>query len=46
LVAFTSLAWRLVLGITVAGFLAVLERQDRKHEVLPQRTAPAESMLP
>ncbi|MFO8237184.1 MAG: hypothetical protein R6U00_02805, partial [Prochlorococcaceae cyanobacterium] len=29
LVAWTSLAWLAVLVITVAGFLAVLERQDR-----------------
>jgi hypothetical protein len=46
LVAWTSLAWLIVLGITVAGFLAALERQDRKLELLLQRTAPAESVRP
>ena len=30
LVAWTSLAWMAVLGLTVAGFLDALERQDRK----------------
>lgn len=39
--AWTSLVWLGVLGITVAGFLSVLERQDRKLELLLQRTAPA-----
>ena len=39
--AWTSLAWLAVLGITVAGFLAVLERQDRQLELLLERTAPA-----
>jgi hypothetical protein len=38
LVAWTSLAWMAVLGITVAGFLAALERQDRKLDLLLQRT--------
>jgi len=38
--AWTSLIWLGVLGITVAGFLSVLERQDRKLELLLQRTAP------
>ena len=46
LVAWTSLAWLVVLGITVAGLLAVMERQDRKLELLLQRTAPAESVRP
>ncbi|MGL6134070.1 MAG: hypothetical protein ACRC1L_07770 [Prochlorococcaceae cyanobacterium] len=41
LVAWTSLAWLVVLGITAAGFLAVLERQDRQLELLLERTAPA-----
>ncbi|MCP9928814.1 hypothetical protein [Cyanobium sp. CH-040] len=41
LVAGTSLAWMVVLGITVAGFLAVLERQDRQLELLLERSAPA-----
>lgn len=40
-VAWTSLAWLAVLGVTVAGFLSVLERQDRKLELLLERTAPA-----
>lgn len=39
--AWTSLVWLGVLGITVAGFLSVLERQDRKLELLLQRSAPA-----
>ncbi len=41
LVAWTSLAWLAVLGLTVAGLLSVLERQDRKLELLLERTAPA-----
>jgi hypothetical protein len=45
-VGWTSLAWLVVLGITVAGFLAVLERQDRKLDLLLRRTAPAESIRP
>jgi len=40
LVAWTSLAWMAVLGVTVAGFLGALERQDRKLELLLERTAP------
>ena len=40
LVAWTSLAWMAVLGVTVAGFLGALERQDQKLELLLQRTAP------
>ena len=43
LVAWTSLAWMAVLGITVAGFLGVLERQDRKLELLLERTQPLTS---
>ncbi|MGB5135854.1 MAG: hypothetical protein WBN89_11840 [Prochlorococcaceae cyanobacterium] len=39
--AWTSLAWLAVLGITAAGFMAVLERQDRQLELLLERTAPA-----
>ncbi len=42
--AWTSLIWFGILGITVAGFLSVLERQDRKLELLLQRTAPASEM--
>ena len=42
LVAWTSLAWMTVLGLTVAGFLGALERQDRKLELLLQRTTPVE----
>ena len=41
LVAWTSLGWMVVLGVTVAGFLGALERQDRKLEMLLQGTAPA-----
>ena len=40
LMAWTSMAWMVVLCITVAGFLGALERQDRKLELLLQRTAP------
>jgi hypothetical protein len=40
LVTWTSMAWMVVLGITVAGFMGALERQDRKLELLLQRTAP------
>ena len=38
--AWTSLAWMTVLGVTAAGFLGALERQDRKLELLLERTAP------
>jgi hypothetical protein len=38
--AWTSLAWLLVLGLPVSGFRAALERQDRQIELLLQRTAP------
>lgn len=41
LVAWTSLGWLVVLSLTVIGFLVVLERQDRKLELLLQRTDPA-----
>jgi hypothetical protein len=46
LVARTSLAWLVVLSVTVAGFLTALERQDRKLELLLQRTAPSGSTVP
>ena len=39
--AWTSLTWMLVMGFTVAGFLGVVERQDRKLDLLLERTAPA-----
>lgn len=39
--AWTSLAWMAVLGITVVSFFSVLERQDRKLELLLERTAPS-----
>jgi len=41
LVAWTSLAWLAILSITVAGFWSVLDRQDRKLELLLQRVEPA-----
>jgi hypothetical protein len=41
LMAWTSFVWLAILGLTVAGFLAVLERQDRKLELLLQRIEPA-----
>jgi hypothetical protein len=46
LVAWTALAWMVVLGITVAGFLGALERQNRKLELLLQRTAPQAPVSP
>lgn len=42
LVAWTSAAWLVLLSLTVMGFLTVLERQDRKLELLLQRTGPVE----
>lgn len=39
--AWTSLAWLAVLGITAAGFMAALERQDRQLELLLERTTPS-----
>ena len=44
IIAWTSLAWLTVLGVTVAGFLTALERQDRKLELLLERTAPSSRM--
>jgi hypothetical protein len=41
LVAWTSLVWLSILGLTVTGFLLALERQDQKLELLLERTAPA-----
>lgn len=41
LVAWTSLAWLVVLAVTVAGFWNALERQDRKLELLIERTRPS-----
>jgi hypothetical protein len=38
LVAWTSLAWMAVLSITVAGFLGALERQERKLDLLLERS--------
>lgn len=38
--AWTSVIWIAVLGLTITGFLTVLERQDRKLELLLERTAP------
>jgi hypothetical protein len=40
----TKLAWLTVLGVTVAGFHTSLERQDRKLELLLERTAPSSGM--
>jgi hypothetical protein len=37
-------AWLTVLGKTIAGFLTALERQDRKLELLLERTAPSPLM--
>lgn len=41
LVAWTSLAWLVVLRVTVAGFWNALERQDRKLKLLIERPAPS-----
>jgi len=41
LVALTSVGWLVVLGITVAGFVGALTRQDQKLQLLLERTAPA-----
>ena len=44
LVAWTSLAWMAVLGVTVVGFLGALERQDKKLDLLLHGLqAPAQS---
>ena len=44
IIALTSLAWLTVLGVTVAGFLTALERQDRKLELILRRTSPQSSL--
>ena len=44
-VAWTSLAWMAVLSLTVAGFLGALERQDRKLDLLLERTGRARDAL-
>jgi hypothetical protein len=44
IIGWTSLAWLTVLGVTVAGFLTALERQDGKLELLLERTAPSSGM--
>ena len=46
LVALTSVGWLVVLGITVAGFLGALERQDRQMELLLKRSAPHSDLVP
>ena len=43
LVAWTSLAWMAVLGLTVSGFLGVLERQERKLDLLLELAYPAKN---
>ena len=43
---FTSMVWMGVLGATVWSFNAVMDRQDRKLELLLQRTAPAMPAVP
>ena len=37
IVTWTSAAWLAMLGLTVAGLLSVLERQDRQLELLQQQ---------
>ena len=39
-IAYTSIVWLCVLLITVAGFMYILDRQDRKLEILLERTKP------
>jgi hypothetical protein len=41
LVALTSSGWLVVVAVMAAGFLAALERQERKIELLLQQTTPA-----
>lgn len=38
----TSLVWLVLLGVTATAFQSALERQDRKLELLLERTAPVE----
>ena len=45
LVAWTSLTWLAVLEVTVPGLLSVMERRDRKLELLLELTAPAVAKL-
>ncbi|MCS5691297.1 hypothetical protein NZK33_04760 [Cyanobium sp. FGCU-6] len=42
LVAWTSLIWAAVLGLTIGIFLGLLQRQERQLEQLRQRNAPAQ----
>ena len=44
-VALTSSSWLLVLTLMAAGFFSVLERQERKIELLLQRTTPIDQPL-
>jgi hypothetical protein len=46
LVLWTSMAWLVVLGATVAGFLGALERQDRKLDLLLLRSLPSTPLAP
>ncbi|MFM7635992.1 MAG: hypothetical protein ACKO7Z_10545 [Cyanobacteriota bacterium] len=39
--AWTSLIWAAVLGLTIGIFLGLLQRQERQLEHLRERTAPA-----
>lgn len=43
LLALTSIAWMAVLGVTVGGFLNAMDRQERKLELLLQRTEAMQS---
>jgi hypothetical protein len=44
--AWISLAWMAVLGLTVAGFLGALERQDRKLDLLLERSGSVAPQAP
>lgn len=37
----TSMAWLVILGVTISGFLSVLERQDQKLQLLLDRMHPS-----
>jgi hypothetical protein len=37
-IAYTSAAWLCVLFLTIAGFISILDKQDRKLEILLERT--------
>jgi hypothetical protein len=46
LVLWTSMAWLVILGATVTGFLGALKRQDRKLDLLIERSGPSPPQAP